>query len=54
MQMAPQVPDENPLCFSRIKSIICFAKRDISHLGLVMPSNDLFTPDGASLHSLYS
>ena len=33
-------------------NIVGYAKRDILHLGLVLPSNDLFSLDGASFEAM--
>ena len=53
MQMALPVPDDSLLCFSAHKNVFYFAKSDIFHLGYVLPSNGLFTNDGASLLFLF-
>ena len=44
MQMALLVPDD-----SLLKNIYSFAKWDVFHLGYVLPSNNVFSSDGASL-----
>ena len=50
MQRALLVQNDSLLCSRHIKNIICFAKCDFFYLGLVLPSNDLFTSDGAPLN----
>ena len=49
MQMGLLVMDDGLLCFLNIKNMTGFAKRNIFHLGWVLPSCDIFTSDVASL-----
>ena len=43
LEMALLVPDNSLPRFTLLKKRIQLAKRDIFHLGLVTPSNNLFT-----------
>ena len=52
-QMAPLVLEDSLLHFLSINFFIRFPKRDLFHLGWVLPSHDLFTYDGASLVELF-
>ena len=49
--MALLVPDESLPHFGQLSFELGTAKRDIVHLGLSVPSNKVFTSDGASLGS---
>ena len=47
--VAPLVPNDSLLCIGPAKKYFWWAGWDIFYLGLVQPSSDLFTSDGASL-----
>ena len=54
LQMALLVLDDSLPGFRHLKNIFCLEKRDTFHHGLVAPSNDVLTSNGASFLLLAS